>query len=266
MQTQAYEKEWARMLRQERQLLQRRAGRRESRLDAWLADKVPEKLEGALNAAFVKAFALLFEKGTAVIEKTYKLPELAEQYLLDSYVLQERGEAKDLRTFSRRAGGTAALHTAVSGAAGIGLGVLGIGLADVAVFTALLLRNVYEIAMRYGYDYEGDREQAFLLRVIAASLLRGEELYRDDAALNAFISAGRYPEAKSLPALTEEAARALSRELLAMKFLQGIPVLGVLGGAADLLYMGRISEYAELKYRRRFLTDQKRRGEEKHGL
>ena len=43
-----------------------------------------------------------------------------------------------------------------------------------------------------------------------------------------------------------------------MKFLQGIPVFGVLGGAADLLYMGRISEYAELKYRRRFLTDRKK--------
>lgn len=255
MQTQAYEKEWARLQRQERQLLQRRARRREKKLDNWLSDKVPEKLEATLNAAFAKAFALIFDKGTAVIEKTYKLPELAEQYLLDSYALQQRGEEKDLRTFSRRAGGTAALHTAVSGAAGIGLGVLGIGLADVAVFSALLLRNVYEIAMRYGYDYEGDRERAFLLRVIAASLQWGEELYRADAELNTFISTGGWPEAKSLTELTEEAARALSRELLTMKFLQGIPVLGVVGGAADLLYMGRISEYAELKYRRRFLTD-----------
>ena len=257
MQKQAYEKEWARLQRQERQLLQRRARRREKKLDNWLSDKVPEKLEATLNAAFAKAFALIFDKGTAVIEKTYKLPELAEQYLLDSYALQQRGEEKDLRTFSRRAGGTAALHTAVSGAAGIGLGVLGIGLADVAVFSALLLRNVYEIAMRYGYDYEGDRERAFLLRVIAASLQWGEELYRADAELNTFISTGGWPETKRLTELTEEAARALSRELLTMKFLQGIPVLGRVGGAADLLYMGRISEYAELKYRRRFLTDRK---------
>ena len=260
MREEAYQKEWARLTRQEQQLLQRNARRREKKLERWLADKVPEKLEDTLNAAFVKAFALIFEKGTAVIEKTYNLPDLAEQYLLDSYALQQRGEEKDLRSFSRRAGNTAALHTALSGAAGLGLGVLGIGLADVAVFTALLLRNIYEIAMRYGYDYEGQREQAFLLRLIRASLQWGEELYREDAALNTFISTGAYPEAKDLGTLTEEAAQALSRELLAMKFLQGIPVLGVIGGAADMLYMGRISEYAQLKYRRRFLTDRRREG------
>ena len=79
MQKQAYEKEWARLQRQERQLLQRRARRREKKLDNWLSDKVPEKLEATLNAALAKAFALVGDRGTAVIEKTDKLPDLAEQ-------------------------------------------------------------------------------------------------------------------------------------------------------------------------------------------
>ena len=35
---------------------------------------------------------------------------------------------------------------------------------------------------------------------------------------------------------------------------EGVPVVGVLGGVSDALTMDRVSEYAELKYRRRFLT------------
>ena len=40
-----------------------------------------------------------------------------------------------------------------------------------------------------------------------------------------------------------------------MKFLQGIPVVGALGGAYDAVYMRRVSKYAELKYRKRFLKN-----------
>lgn len=44
----------------------------------------------------------------------------------------------------------------------------------------------------------------------------------------------------------------LSKELLYMKFLQGIPVVGVAGGAFDVKYMKEITAYAELKYRKRY--------------
>ena len=37
-----------------------------------------------------------------------------------------------------------------------------------------------------------------------------------------------------------------------MKFLQGLPIVGALGGAYDAVYMKRINDYARLKYRRRF--------------
>ena len=38
-----------------------------------------------------------------------------------------------------------------------------------------------------------------------------------------------------------------------MKFLQGVPVIGAVGGAYDVVYMKQITEYANLKYKRRFL-------------
>ena len=45
-----------------------------------------------------------------------------------------------------------------------------------------------------------------------------------------------------------------------MKFLQGIPVVGAVGGIYDAVYMKQVMEYAELKYRRRFYLRQKRSG------
>ena len=48
-------------------------------------------------------------------------------------------------------------------------------------------------------------------------------------------------------------ADALSEALLYMKFLQGIPVAGVAGGISNTIYLKKITDYAELKYKRRFL-------------
>ena len=50
-------------------------------------------------------------------------------------------------------------------------------------------------------------------------------------------------------------ANALSRELLYMKFLQGIPVVGAVGGIYDFVYMNQINTYAKIKYYKRFLSD-----------
>ena len=50
----------------------------------------------------------------------------------------------------------------------------------------------------------------------------------------------------------EQTAGSLSGELLYMKFLQGIPIVGAAGGAYDVLYMKRVSDYAQMKYHRRF--------------
>ena len=56
----------------------------------------------------------------------------------------------------------------------------------------------------------------------------------------------------------EYTARAVSKEVLYMKFLQGIPLIGAVGGAYDIKYMSLVTEYAELKYRKRFLTGKER--------
>lgn len=45
-----------------------------------------------------------------------------------------------------------------------------------------------------------------------------------------------------------------------MKFLQGVPVVGAVGSAYDVVYMKHISEYARIKYQKRFLLRCKAQG------
>ena len=66
------QKEWEKLEKQEAVYLQKRKEKTDSKLNQMLANKVPANLQSTLDSAFSKAFNLVFEKGTGVIEKTYK--------------------------------------------------------------------------------------------------------------------------------------------------------------------------------------------------
>ena len=254
------EKEWERLQKRESKFLQSRADKKESALDALLAEKMPDRLQETLNTAFLKAFTLIFEKGTGIIEKTYRREKLEREHIADRYVGELDPSRKNLRAHGKKAARTGTGNMLLSGAAGIGMGVLGIGLPDIPLFTAQLLRNLYEIALRYGYGYESERERGFILLLIRGGLSYGEKLQAVNEQTDRLI-AGESLEVP-LDDLIADAAEALSRELLYMKFLQGVPVIGAVGGAYDLVYMKRINEYAALKYQRRFLHDRRTQGGE----
>ena len=54
------------------------------------------------------------------------------------------------------------------------------------------------------------------------------------------------------------AAAALAGQVLYLKFLQGVPVAGAVGGAYNAPVLRRVLRYAGLKYRRRFLRGLRR--------
>ena len=66
------QKEWRKLEEQERRFLRSHSEKRENILNQKLEDKVPSGLQNMLDTAFAKAFSLIFEKGTGVIEKTYQ--------------------------------------------------------------------------------------------------------------------------------------------------------------------------------------------------
>ena len=247
------QKEWAKLEKQEAAYLQKQMEKTDSKLNQFLADKVPENLQGTLDKAFSKAFYVVFEKGTAVIEKTYKKEELQKDYQINEYIAGVKENRKALKAFSKKASGAGTVNLLISGASGIGLGVLGIGLPDIVLFTGFILKSVYEIALNYGFDYQEEKEKRFILMLIQGALSHGKELQHINGAVNAYIDNGTYIEAESLDDSIEKTAGCLSKELLYMKFLQGIPVVGAAGGAYDAVYMKKVVKYAEMKYRRRFL-------------
>jgi len=254
------EKEWGKVVNQELAFLKKRAEKTDSRLNQLLEKKIPANLQNTLDGAFAKAFRLVFEKGTGVIEKTYNKDGMKKSYQVNEYAAKVHGNKKALKVFSNKAAGAGAGNLLMSGAAGVGLGVLGIGLPDIALFTGLMLKGVYEIALNYGFDYDDEEEKHFILLLIRGALSYGDELKHINEELNFFMDYGAFAKARNMEDSIKAAAGSLSGELLYMKFLQGIPVVGAVGGIYDAVYMKQIMEYAQLKYRRRFYLRQKRSG------
>lgn len=250
-----WEKEWTALEKKEaRYLMRRREEKTSSALQQKLEEKIPEKLEEALNTAFIKAFDLVFEKGTGLIEKTYNKGQQKTDYQVREYAAGLKESRKTVKAFGRQSQGTRMKNLMISGVEGVGLGLLGIGLPDIPLFTAVILKSVYEIALSYGFEYESEKEQWFILKMIETALKKGEEMERNNSLLNAWIDQNGIGETvKGRKEQSKETAAALAEALLYMKFLQGIPVVGVAGGAADTVYLKKITDYAELKYKRRFL-------------
>ena len=250
-----WEKEWTALEKKEaRYLMRRREEKTSSALQQKLEEKIPEKLEETLNTAFIKAFDLVFEKGTGLIEKTYNKDQQKTDYQVREYAAGLKESRKTVKAFGRQSQGTRMKNLMISGVEGVGLGLLGIGLPDIPLFTAVILKSVYEIALSYGFEYESEKEQWFILKMIETALKKGEELERNNSLLNAWIDQNGIGETvKGRKEQSKETAAALAEALLYMKFLQGIPVVGVAGGAVDTVYLKKITDYAELKYKRRFL-------------
>ena len=250
-----WEKEWAALEKKEaRYLMRRREEKTPSAIQQKLEEKIPDKLEETLNTAFIKAFDLVFEKGTGLIEKTYDKEQQKTDYQVREYAAGLKESRKTVKAFGRQSQGTRMKNLMISGVEGVGLGLLGIGLPDIPLFTAVILKSVYEIALSYGFEYESEKEQWFILKMIETAFKKGEELERNNSLLNAWIDQNGIGETvKGRKEQSKETAAALAEALLYMKFLQGIPVVGVAGGAADTVYLKKITDYAELKYKRRFL-------------
>ena len=118
---------------------------------------------------------------------------------------------------------------------------------------------MYEIALSYGYSYETEEEKVFILKLIQIAMLDGPDYLQANAEFNELIDQivedGDSLEGYRVDKVAQMKATAesLSTEMLYTKFLQGQMIVGIAGGIFDPIYINRISDYAVLKYRRRFL-------------
>lgn len=225
----------------ETDFLIRRKKQKQSYIDSKIEKYVPEGLAGTLEAAFTKAFEIVFRDGTGIIKKTYG---------------RGSSDNDDIVMLRNRARAILAKDTVVTAAEGTGLGLAGIGLPDIPVFTAVLLRNIYQLAECYGFDYESKTEQVFILKLIETGLSYGESAEKLNDDLNALmeqIDNEDYTYYGLISQQIKAASEAVSKEVLYMKFIQTIPVVGAAGGISNLTCLNKVGRFAELKYRKRFI-------------
>lgn len=213
-----------------------------------LYQKVPAGLFTTLEMAFAKSFRLVFLKGTGVIEKTFDKQSAQLEFEASDYIVNRAHNRKSLRRLDQTSQKGNFLNHAATTVSGFGLGLLGLGLPDIPLVVSTLLKGIYEIALGYGFSYDSDTEKIYILRLIQAALAEGTDRPLYNAQLEQFTLPGNSVEQEIL-----QTAKRLSDALLVEKFVQGIPLVGLVGGIVNHALYARIASLARLKYKKRYL-------------
>lgn len=249
-------------IEKEEEKLRKHAGQENgSKWKEALEERIPQKVLVNLKKAFGKAFELVFEKGMGIIEKTYPKEEMEKDFQIQDYAFELKGKRKELKKMKAASSKRNLKNLTISTVEGAGLGFLGIGLPDIAVFTGMILKGTYETALHYGFAYDTLEERLFLLKLLEASVSRGEAWKRcneeADRMIEDFVSRQSVSEGQSSQQGAAEqlakTADAFAVDMLAAKFIQGLPVIGIAGGLSNPVYYSRIMKYVQLKYRKRYL-------------
>lgn len=219
-----------------------------------LAEKIsiPEKAQEALTIAFAKGLALVLDKGDGLIRRGMNEDKIRKVFEAQNQNPHPKMNAKQIRAAGmqarqiRRKGAGAAL------AEGTVLGVLGIGLPDIPIFLGLMLRGIYQIALSYGVEIRTEDERAYLLLLLScAAAPERERQVRLDRLAKQLINGEPISEKRQL--VQQEAAESLAQGMLTAKFIQGLPIVGAVGGIYNLPLYRRLTGYAELAYQKRYL-------------
>ena len=221
-----------------------------------LEEKIPKRIKSALESSFSKAFGIVFENGVGIIEKGYNKNNIAADYDVQNYAIEKKGSRREIRRLKRSAMKSELVNVSITAVEGIGLGVLGIGLPDVVIFVGMILKGIYEVSLRYGYDYNVPQEKRFILSMMKAALSNGEEWCRFNDEVDRMLCCGI--SEGDLKIEIDETSRVFATDLLLMKFIQGIPVVGAFGGFFNPVYYNKIMKYVRIKYHKRYLLDKVR--------
>lgn len=247
-------REYQKLIKEEKKYILKKQEERDNFLNKALADKVPLKLQSTLETAFIKAFKLIFSRGQGAIEFTYNKEKQQKEFKLRDFSGDVRQDRKSIKAFSKTIRSKDGINLIMSGVSGVGMGILGIGILDIPIFTAMLLRDIYETSINFGFPYDSEKERFFILNIIKGAMSYKDELCRTDLILNRFIQTESLPENYNEENEIAETASLLSDALLYMKFLQGIPIAGAVGGFYNVIYMKHIAKYSSLKYKKRYLA------------
>ena len=222
--------------------------RTEIALKEVIYEKVPEKLIGTLELAFTKAFKLVFLKGTGLIEKTFKKEDLDLEFEANDFILHKKTSKKAIKRMDKISGKSNLLNNSFATVSGFGMGLLGMGIPDIPVLVSIILKGVYQIALSYGFDYNNENEKIYILRLIRVALTAGEDRLKYNDELESMDYEGVTVDQE-----ITKTAKVLSDELLVEKFVQGMFIVGIIGGFVNHSVYKKISKLASIKYKKRYL-------------
>lgn len=248
------------MVRMQEQKIEEAA--KNQRPAAWkanLEEKIPEKVRTGLESAFCTGFGLVFDQGRAIIERSYNKKGLKSDHDARDTALHAGTGGRQLRQMNRSAKRSDLLNMAVTTAEGVGLGALGIGMPDVVLFLSMLLKGIYETALHYGFDYESRQEQLLILKMMSASLSTGADYSWMNRQVDKLLNQDRLAVTEEeFKAQLRQTASVFAVDMLLLKFIQGLPVVGIFGGAANPVYYNKVMAYVRLKYKKRYLLKQEK--------
>ena len=219
--------------------------------------KIPPTVHRTLKAAFATAFSTIFENGITVIEKTFNKEELMQEYAVKNVNVDISTTRKELAEMRTDAARSDAFKSIVTTLEGVGLGVFGIGLPDIVLFIGYMLKGIYETALKYGYDYDRPEERYLILKMMSAAVQKRGDWVKADIEVDDMIQAMIIPDEQAISEQIELTADAFAMDMLVMKFIQGIPLVGAIGGLSNPYYFMKIMEYVRVKYHKRYLLDKK---------
>ena len=222
-----------------------------------LEDKIPEKLKSTLNMAFEKGFRTIFDKGIGIIEKTYNKEDINMEFDINTYAINKYPNKKNLKKIDKSASRKILFNKSVSVIEGSALGLLGIGLPDIPIYIGVILKSIYEISLSYGFDYSLPEERIYILNIICASVTSGNEkkFYFNNLDIIANeIDNNKYNN-YDIDKTLKETCDKISTYMLTSKFIQGLPIVGVIGGITNFKTLQDISTIAKLKYKKRYLKN-----------
>lgn len=246
--------------KKEQKILNKKQGIIEKKLEPLVdkvESKVPKALKNSLDTAFRMAFQIIFEKGTKYIEMLYNKNQIQFDHNINDYVLGSNVNSRVIKRIDEHAQKSTLLNTSISAIEGAGLGLLGLGLPDIPLFTAMILKTIYEISLSYGFLYEIYEEKVYILNLINAALTKGDtqRKYNHRVELLADKIDGHIHFNYDIDKEIAGTSKILSDSMLASKFIQGIPVVGVVGSIANYNIINKISRYSKIKYKKRYLNN-----------
>lgn len=105
--------------------------------------------------------------------------------------------------------------------------------------------------------YESRQEQLLILKMMQTALSSGENWVRRNTEVDEMLAFETVDITEDeFKQQEKDTASVFAMDMLLLKFIQGLPVVGIIGGAANPVYYKKIMNYVQLKYRKRYLLKQ----------